>query len=133
MNRHYLVTSKQMRAQHDVSGLVDAVHVAEGGGDREHGANLGERLVDAVNLKIIGADEQKRKIFRSYSLGLRRLRLRTHLLRSGVEVLLGCAGVVNAILLAAGDADLHLEPDSNLGHALEVLGTSRDVLAILLL
>ena len=50
MNRHYLVTSKQMRAQHDVSGLVDSVHVAEGGGDREHGANLGERLVDAVNL-----------------------------------------------------------------------------------
>ena len=41
-----------MRAQHDVSGLVDAVHVAEGGGDREHGANLGERLVDAVNLQM---------------------------------------------------------------------------------
>ena len=61
------------------------------------------------------------------------LRIRTHLFRSGVEVLPVCAGVVDAILLAAGDADLHLEPDSDLGHALEVLGASGDVLAILLL
>ena len=61
------------------------------------------------------------------------MRIRTHLFRSGVEVLLGCAGVVNAVLFAAGDADLHLQPDPDLGHALEVLCTSRDVLAILLL
>ena len=61
MNRHYLVTSKQMRAQHDVSGLVDSVHVAEGGGDREHGANLGERLVHAVNL--LTAHMSKREKF----------------------------------------------------------------------
>ena len=49
---HYLVASKQVWAQFDVPGLVYTVHVAKGSGDGEHGANLGERLVDAVDLNI---------------------------------------------------------------------------------
>ena len=76
-----------------VAGGVDAVDVTEGGGHGEHaGGNLVELGVHLVDL-----------------LGL------------GVEVLLGDVGVVDAILLAAGDADLNLEVAVDLSHALEVL------------
>ena len=119
------MASKQVWAQFDVSGLVNAVHIAKGGGDREHGANFGERLVDTVDLNM-----------ETWLYKLRTLRLhceQTHLFRGSVEVLLGRAGVVNAVLLATGDADFHLEPDLHLCHALKVLRTCVNVLIVLLL
>merc|ERR1719258_55188 len=78
----------------DVAGGVDAVHVTEGCGDGEHAGGDGvECLVHLVDL-----------------LGL------------GVEVLGVGVGVVDAILLAAGDANLNLEEAVDRRHALEVLG-----------
>ena len=99
-----LVLEKPLGAEHDISGLVDAVDVAKGGSDREHGSDLGQSLVHGVDL--LGA-------------GVKLL---------GVDVL-----VVDAILLATSDADLHLEPDLHGGHALEVLDANGNVLLVGLL
>ena len=76
------------------------MHVAEGGGDGEHAG--GDRVELGVHL--------------------------VDLLGLGVEVLLGDVGVVDAVLLAAGHAELHLEHAVELAHALEVLLARRDVL-----
>jgi len=81
------------RGELHVAGGVHAVHVAEGGGDGEHAG--GDRVELGVHL--------------------------VDLLGLGVEVLLGDVGVVDAVLLAAGDADLNLEEAVDLAHALEVL------------
>ena len=45
------MTSEQLGAEDDVTGLVDAVHVAERRGDREHGADGAQGLVHVVNLE----------------------------------------------------------------------------------
>ena len=99
-----LVLEEPLGAKDDVAGLVDAVDVAEGGSDREHGSDLGQGLVDGVDL-----------------------------LGAGVELLGVHILVVDAVLLAAGDADLHLEPDLHGGHALEVLDADGNVLLVGLL
>ena len=99
-----LVLEKPLGAEHDIAGLVDAVDVAKGGSDREHGSDLGQSLVHGVDLLGAGVE------------------------LLGVDVL-----VVDAILLAASDTDLHLEPDLHRGHALEVLDANGNVLLVGLL
>mmetsp|Transcript_51508 Transcript_51508/g.125612 ORF Transcript_51508/g.125612 Transcript_51508/m.125612 type:complete len:336 (+) Transcript_51508:49-1056(+) len=83
-----------------VANLVHAVAVAEGSRDGED--SVGHRREGLVNLPdLVG--------------------LRVH---AGVVHAL----VVDAILLATGDAELHLEQAVDLGHALEVLDADLDVL-----
>ena len=91
-----------------VARSVDAVDVAEGGRDSEHSviavgslAHRGKLLVDLP-----------------------------HLLRLSVELGRINIRVVNAVLLAAGDAELHLEEKVDLGHALQVVEADVDVLGI---
>ena len=83
----------------DVTGLVHAMNVAEGGSDGEIGANLGEGGVDVENVRGLG-----------------------------VELAVVNARVVNTVLFATGDTNLHLEPEAEGGHAGEVLDARRDVL-----
>mmetsp|Transcript_2361 Transcript_2361/g.4505 ORF Transcript_2361/g.4505 Transcript_2361/m.4505 type:complete len:348 (+) Transcript_2361:218-1261(+) len=88
------------RVELDVARRVDAVDVAEGGGDGEARVrHLGERLVHLPDL-----------------------------LRLGVEVLGVDVLVVDAVLLATRDAQLHLQKHAHLTHALEVLLANLDVL-----
>mmetsp|Transcript_8381 Transcript_8381/g.24160 ORF Transcript_8381/g.24160 Transcript_8381/m.24160 type:complete len:403 (+) Transcript_8381:469-1677(+) len=90
---------ENVRGELDVARGVHAVHVAESSSDGEHAVgDLGEGLVHSV-----------------------------HLLRLGVEQGVVDVGVVNAILLAAGHAELHLEEKVGLGHALKVLGADLEV------
>ena len=96
-----LVLLEELGVEADVSGLVHAVYVAEGGGDGKVGADLGEGGVDVEDV-----------------LGL------------GIELAVVDAGVVYAVLLAAGDADLHLEPEADGGHAGKVLCAGGDVLLL---
>mmetsp|Transcript_52710 Transcript_52710/g.136499 ORF Transcript_52710/g.136499 Transcript_52710/m.136499 type:complete len:402 (+) Transcript_52710:396-1601(+) len=87
------------RLQVNVAG-VHAVHVAEGGGDREHAVGHGrECLVDLPDLLGLGVEARR------------------------VDV-----RVVDTVLLAAGHAELHLKEEVDLGHALEVLDAGADVL-----
>mmetsp|Transcript_9915 Transcript_9915/g.23855 ORF Transcript_9915/g.23855 Transcript_9915/m.23855 type:complete len:419 (+) Transcript_9915:316-1572(+) len=91
---------EDLRRELYVARGVDAVHVAEGGGDGEHAVgDRAESLVDLVHL--------------------RRLR---------VEQRVVDLGVVDAVLLAAGHAQLDLKEQVGLGHALKVLLADRDVL-----
>lgn len=96
-----LVLAEALRLQGDVAGFIDTVDVAKGGGDGEHFANGREGLVDGVDL-----------------LG-RRVEL------FGIDGL-----VVDAVLLTAGDADLHLEPDVHLDEALKVLFANGNVFLV---
>jgi hypothetical protein len=96
--------AQALGGEHDVARLVHAVDVPEGGRDREHGPDRGEGLVHGEHL--LGG--------------------RVQLL--GVDVL-----VVDPVLLAAGDPDLHLEPDLHGGHALEVLEADGNVILVGLL
>ena len=57
----------------------------------------------------------------------------TNLLRLGVEGFSLDGGVVDAVLLTTGDADLHLQPHLHGGHPLEVLDAGGDVLLVKLL
>ena len=91
-----------------VARSVDAVDVAEGSRDSEHSvitvgslAHRGKLLVDLP-----------------------------HLLRLSVELGRINVRVVNADLLAAGDAKLHLEEEVDLGHALKVVEADVDVLGV---
>ena len=55
---------------------------------------------------------------------------KSHLLGFGVEGVGLDGGVVHSVLLAPGDADLHLQPHPDGRHALEVLDTGGDVLLV---
>mmetsp|Transcript_31962 Transcript_31962/g.63824 ORF Transcript_31962/g.63824 Transcript_31962/m.63824 type:complete len:364 (-) Transcript_31962:247-1338(-) len=90
---------QDLRLEVDVA-RVHTVHVAEGSGNGEAVVgHSGERLVDLIHL--IGLSVQARR----------------------VDV-----RVVDAVLLATGDAELHLEEQVNLGHALHVLNACGNVL-----
>ena len=93
-----LVLTQQLRAQLHIARLVHTVHVAKARGDREVGANGRQGLVDLVDV-----------------FGL------------GVEAVVVDALVVDAVFLAAGDADLHLQPLLHGRGALEVGGGGLDV------
>ena len=82
-----------------VAGLVDAVHVAEGGRDREVGADLSQRGVGLGDF-----------------LGLR------------VELRLLDTGVIHPVLLAACHAEFDLEGHAHFGHPLEILGADLQIL-----
>ena len=99
-----LVLAESLGLEGDIAGLVDTMDIAERGGDGEHVADLGEGLVHGPDL-----------------------------LRSGVELLRINILVVDAILLATSDTDLHLEPDLHLDKALKVLDADGNVLLIGLL
>jgi hypothetical protein len=53
-----------------------------------------------------------------------------NLLRLGIEILRLGRLVVDAVLLAAGDANLHLQHAVDLGHALQVVRADGDVLYV---
>ena len=95
----FLVFPKKVGKQFDVTRLVNAVHVSERSSDAEIGSDLAQRGVHIVD------------VFR--------LRVQTSVVGTGV---------VDAILLATGDSDLHLEPEAERRHAFEVLGAYFDVL-----
>ena len=46
-----LVVAEEVGGQHHVAGLVHAMHVAEGGRDGEHWADLGQGVVHFIDLK----------------------------------------------------------------------------------
>ena len=79
------------RSQLDVARLVNAVYVAEGGCDGEVLADLDEALICVSDIS-----------------------------RAGIECGLILVGVVNAVFLAAGAAELELEGHAHLAHSLEV-------------
>ena len=99
-----LVLAKSLGLEGDISRLVDTMDVAKCGCDGEHVTDLGEGLVHGPNL-----------------------------LGGGVELLRIDVLVVDAILFAASDTDLHFEPDLHLDEALKVLNADCDVLLIRLL
>ena len=116
-----LVPPQQVGRQHHVAGLVHAVDIAEGGGYGEGGGDGGQGLVDVVHLT------------KCQNLSLMRITTLSHLLRLRVERVSLDPGVVHAVLLAPGDANLHLEPKPDRGHPLEILDAGRDVLLVELL
>ena len=71
-----LVLAEELRVQFHVSGLVDAVHVSETGGDAEVGGYGGEGLVDVEDVFGLGVEGVVVDVF-----------------------------VVDAVFFAAGDAD----------------------------
>jgi hypothetical protein len=99
-----LVLLEELGAELDVAGLVDTVDVTEAGGDGEVGGDGVEGLVDLVDV-----------------FGL------------GVEGVVVNGLVVNTVLLATGDADLHLDPLLHGSNALEVGSGGVDVVLDLLL
>ena len=99
-----LVLVEELRVKLDVTGLVDTVDVTKGSSNTEVGGNFGESLVDIPNV-----------------LGL------------GIELGVVDASVVDTILFTTSDADLHLEPDTERCHTLEVLHADLDVLLLWLL
>jgi hypothetical protein len=94
----FLMFLEEFWVKLDVSWLVDAMDVAEAGGDGEIRRDWGEGLVDLVDV-----------------LGL------------GVERVVVNRCVVDTILLATGNANFHLEPLLHGCGALEVLGGRGDV------
>lgn len=91
--------SEQFGPQTNVSGLVDTVNITERSGNAEVGTNSAEGLVDVIDVG-----------------------------RLGIQTLLVNTGVINAILLTASDTDLHLEPETERGHTLEVLLANLNIL-----
>lgn len=69
----------------------------------------------------------------SFSILLPSMVFKPYLFRLRVESFSLDRGVVDAVFLSSGDADLHLEPDLHGGHPLEVLDAGRDVLLVKLL
>lgn len=96
--------SQQIGLEFNVAGLVNAVHVPESRCDTEVGADFSQGIVDIPNV-----------------------------FRLSVQAGVINVTVVNAVLLATGDADLHLKPQSNGRHALEVFDARRDILILGLL
>ena len=99
--RQHLRVAEDLRIELHVARRVHPVHVAEGRGDGELG--VGHRLQRPLH--------------------------HPHLLRFGVEVLRIGVLVVDAVLLAAGDPQLHLKQHVHLGHPFHVLDADLDVLA----
>mmetsp|Transcript_24628 Transcript_24628/g.61175 ORF Transcript_24628/g.61175 Transcript_24628/m.61175 type:complete len:369 (+) Transcript_24628:314-1420(+) len=95
----HLRVAQYLRVEPHVARRVDTMDVAKGGGDGELGVDGGELLLDLPDL-----------------------------LRLGVEVLGVDVLVIDAVLLAAGDAQLHLQQHVELRHLLEVLGADLEVL-----
>jgi hypothetical protein len=94
-----LVLLEELRAELDVAGLVHSVDVAESSSNAEVWRDGGECLVDVPDVLGLGVE------------------------RVVVDVL-----VVDTVLLATSDADLHLEPLLHWRRALEVLLGGLDVL-----
>mmetsp|Transcript_108484 Transcript_108484/g.302532 ORF Transcript_108484/g.302532 Transcript_108484/m.302532 type:complete len:299 (-) Transcript_108484:116-1012(-) len=95
-----LRVAEDLRLQAHIARLVDSMDVAKGRSDcKDAVGHLGQGLVDLPDL-----------------------------LRLGVEVLGVRVLVVHAVLLAPGDAELHLEATVDLRHALQVLGADLNVL-----
>jgi hypothetical protein len=99
-----LVLLEELRAELDVTRLVDTVNVTEAGGDGEVGRDGVKSLVDLVDV-----------------FGL------------GVEGVVVNGLVVNTVLLATGDTDLHLDPLLHGSDTLEVRSGGVDVVVDLLL
>mmetsp|Transcript_35808 Transcript_35808/g.66704 ORF Transcript_35808/g.66704 Transcript_35808/m.66704 type:complete len:373 (+) Transcript_35808:485-1603(+) len=86
--------------KHHVAWLIDTMHIAKGGRDREETVrDLGQSVVDLEDF----------------------LRLGVQILRVGVLI-------VHAILLSSGDPQFHLQAAADLRHPLHVLHTNFNVL-----
>lgn len=103
LGRVLLVLAQEAGLQLDIAGLVDTVHVSEGSSNGEVGADSRESGVDVEDIRGLGVEE-------------------------GVLN----TSVVDTILLSTSDANLHLQPETNWGHALEVFDASCDVLFLAL-
>lgn len=88
----------------DVSGLVHTVNVSESSSDTK-----------------VGADGTQSRVDVPYILWL------------GVELGVVDAGVIDTVLLTASDTDLHFEPNTEWGHAFEVLDAGGDIVFFALL
>jgi hypothetical protein len=93
-----LVFAKQLRVELDISGLVDAVNVAETSSNREVWRDGSQGVVDVEDVLGLGVQ------------------------RVIVNIL-----VVDAIFLASSDTNLHLEPLLHRRSSLEILGGGLDV------
>jgi hypothetical protein len=95
----HLMFSQQIGLQLYVAGFIDAVNIPKARSNTEVRPDFAQRVVDVKDI-----------------FGLR------------VKACVVNAGVVDTVFLAAGDADLHFEPQSDGSHALEILDARRDVL-----
>ncbi len=89
---------QNLRRQLHVARLVYAVHVAEGGGHGEVGADPAQALVG-----------------------------QRHVFGLGIEGGVVETGVVHAVLLAAGDPEFDFQGHADLGHALQVALAGGDI------
>lgn len=99
-----LVLAEKLGMELDVSWSIDSVDVTKTSGNREQVCDLAEGIVDIEDI-----------------LGL------------GVERGIVNTRVVDTILLASSDTDLHLEVAVDLGHALEVFDADFNVFFLALL
>lgn len=99
-----LVLTQKFGVKFDISGLVNTMDVSESSGDTEVWADGIQGRVDLPDV-----------------------------LRLSVELGVIDSGIIDAVLLATGNANLHLEPEANGGHPFEVLLADSDVLLLALL
>jgi hypothetical protein len=96
VNVLFLVLEQKLWVKLDIAWLVHSVDVSECSGDGEVRANLGQSRVDLVDI-----------------------------LRLSVEGIVVHVLVVDTILFATSDTDLHLEPALHWSGALQILGRIR--------
>ena len=98
LTHEVLVLTEKLGVEPDVTRLVYTVNIAKGSGNAEIGGDLAESLVNVPDV----------------------LRLRVE--GRVVNVL-----IVHTVFFTTSNADLHLEPDTDLSHTLEVFKADLDV------
>src|SRR5690349_939941 len=93
--------AEKLGVELDVTRGIDTVDITESGGNREEIGDLGKGVVDIENVLGLGVE------------------------RSVVDL-----RVIDTVLLASSNTDLHLEMAVDLGHALKVLDADLDVLLL---
>lgn len=96
-----LMLLQKLRVQLDIPWLIHTVYVPERSCNAKVGADLDQRIVDIVDVLWLGVQ------------------------RGIVDV-----RVVHTVLFSTRDTDLHLEPDSEGSHSLEVFDARLDVLLL---
>mmetsp|Transcript_22783 Transcript_22783/g.41551 ORF Transcript_22783/g.41551 Transcript_22783/m.41551 type:complete len:248 (-) Transcript_22783:524-1267(-) len=98
-SRELLEGVQQVGLQLHIAGLVDAVHVAKGGGDRELLGDWREALIDGPDI-----------------------------LRCRIQLVFGNTTVVNSIFNTTSDSNLHLKDQVHWRHLFEIFDTNSNVL-----
>jgi len=94
----YLMLIEEIGMEVHVSRLINTMNVSESSSDAEIGPDCAESLVNVKNV-----------------------------FRLSVQAGVVNSGVVDAVFLTTGDTNLHLEPETNGYHALEIFHASGDV------